>query len=77
MKFETFPCGLIISESLTVNHFTNCLCLPPLPRATVVCVVLCFLIFFDDYSAVLIPGNSLRSVSLGPTPSFCSVMHDR
>ncbi len=29
-----------------------------------VCVTLCLLIFFDDYSAVLIPGNSLRSVSM-------------
>ncbi len=56
-----------INSRRKLVYFCLCIIYEKLHRATVVCATLCLLVFFDDYSAVLIPGNSLRSVCHSPT----------
>ena len=56
---KVLACGFCTTP--TFDHMTSA---PPHPpRASIVCMIVCLLIFFDDYACVLIAGNSLRSVS--------------
>ena len=53
---------------LTTPTFSHVHLPRPLPsRACMVCMTVCLLIFFDDYTCVLVAGNSMRPVSPSAT----------